>query len=767
MSELERARSTNTHPAHAPAGGGSQAAPGKRTLTEGTSGGERLDPQTRGQMESSFGTDFGHVAVHADSPQASGGTHAFTEGSAVHFAPGKYEPGTSDGNRLIAHELAHVVQQSGGASTVQRFNPTEPGLGHEADADRAADAAVSGQKAEVRMSTRSGVRQNYEAWEHRALGDSGGGAARTITVDCGITLTYGQVVALSGDFYRSPEALMHAPRAELEAILRTMDRERTQAGVTATNNFGTHAPTQDQINQNNADYELATSGPGSRASHHDDDANPFLDDPDHAGGPDAAHPHGRVTQGNHVEDNGPSAGAPASAEDTFLGLADNNASHFSPENINLNFKPKHQLAIDLAKEAWRTRNPGATPGGAARPAAPGGGAPAPAATATPAPAATATPATPAHAPATPVPTGAATPTAATVSTASTDAGQRKEAMAYLSDGFASHFLTDAFASGHLVSGSIGRTIGASYYSRHSGTVAIALVSCLQREYPAAAAAMGAGGQIAVIGAMSALIATKAGSLTLKLVHDYFNQNGVFVKNPLNTEWQTVGDANLGNVKLAGSPVTQQQASAAAQASREGVEKAVHDGELSDDLRDKPLQYVPSEARFGSGGYQPIAAFCADTSIFDAVLSATMLSPDPAVNKLWQLIKGNVAPMISLKLQQGGRWVGNLATGAYQGAKGAAVTAGNAVVSGAKTVGNAVVTGARTAGNAIESGARTAGNAIASGARTAGNAVAHGAQVVGDGVVAGAQAVGNTAVEGARTVDRGARAAAHWVSSLFD
>jgi hypothetical protein len=745
MSEHDRARSTST--STPVASGGPQPTPGKRTLSDAASGGggERLDGATRGQMERSFGTDFGHVSIHPDSPKASGGTHAFTEGSAIHFAPGKYEPGSADGNRLIAHELAHVVQQSGGGTAVQRFHPGEPGLGHEADADRAADAAVSGGKAEVRLSTRSGVRQNYEAWEHRALADSGGGAARTITVDCGITLTYGQVCALSGDFYRSPEALMHAPRAELEAILRTMDRERTEAGVTSGNNFGTGAPSQEQINQNNADYELATSGPNSRASHHDDDANPFLDDPDHAGGPDAAHPHGRVTQGNHVEDNGPSAGAPASAEDAFLGLADNNASHFSPENINLNFKPKHQLAIDLAKEAWRTRNPGATPGAAAPP--PAGSTPA-------------APATPA--PAGPVPTGAATPTAATVSTASTDAGQRKEAMAYLSDGFAAHFLTDAFASGHLVSGSVGRTIGATYYSKHSGTVAIALISCLQREYPAAASAMGAPGQIAVIGAMSALIATKAGSLTLKLVHDYFNQNGVFVKNPMNTEWKTVGDANL-----ASSPITQQQGSLAAQASREGVEKAVRDGELSDIERDKPLQYVPSEARFASGSYQTISAFCADATIFDAVLSATMLSPDPAVNKLWQLIKGNVTPMISLKLKQGGRWVGNLATGAYQAVAGAATTAGNAIVSGAKTAGNAIVSGAKTAGNAVVSGAKTAGNAVVHGAEVVGDGVVTGAKAVGDGVVTGAKAVGNGVVSGAQAVDRKARAAAGWVSSLFD
>jgi len=630
MSELEHSRRPGVQRVEGSttqdsAGAGNAAVPGKRSLMGGGAG--RLDDATRSRMEGSFGVGFGDVNVHANSPKASGGTEAFTEGRDVHFAPGKYNPGSNSGNWLIAHELAHVVQQSGGGATQQRFNAAEPGLAHEAEADKAANAAVAGGKADVQLSTRSGTRQNYEAWEHRALADSGGGSNRTITVNCGITLTYGQVCALSGDFYRSPEALMNAPRAELEAILRTMDRERTQAGVTPGNNFGTGKPTPEQINQNNADYELATSSPGSRASHHDDDANPFMDDDDHAGGPDAANPHGRVTQGNHVEDNGPAGGAPATAEATFLGLADNNASHFSPENIALNFKPKHQLAIDLAKEAWRARNPGGTPGAAAHPAGATGGTHG------------AQPQTQgeqnqnqgqagqnqasqgqghdqgqghgqgqgqgqggqgtqgaqAVRPGAAVPTGAATPTAATVSTASGDAGERKEAMAYLSDGFAAHFLTDAFASGHLMSGSVGRTIGTTYYNAHTGAIKAALTSCLITDYPAALAVLGPGGVAATIAGMGAFIASKAGSLTLKLVHDYLNKNGVQVRNPIGTQWRTFGDASL-----ASSPETQKQGSLAAQASREGVEKTVREGDLSNDERDKPLQYVPSEAKFASG-----------------------------------------------------------------------------------------------------------------------------------------------------------------------
>ncbi|MCE9576794.1 MAG: DUF4157 domain-containing protein, partial [Deltaproteobacteria bacterium] len=675
-----------------PAAGSGESAPGKRALTDGLQRG-RLEPSTRSQMESSFGVSFGHVNVHTDSPRASGSVQALTEGNDVHFAPGRYAPGTSGGNWLIAHELAHVVQQSGAAPSAQAFDVSEPSLTHEADADRAADAAVAGQRAQVKLSTRHGARQHYEAWEHRAAGDAGGGG-RTITVNCGITLTYGQVVALSGDFYRSPEALMNAPRGELERILAVMDRERNEAAVGQGGR-----PTAAQINQNNADYEMATTGPGSRANHHNHDGeNPLADDDhdhDHDGGPDADHPHGKVHQGEHVEDNGPQGGAPAGAEASFLDLADNNASHFSPENIELNFTPKHQIAIDLAKEAWHARNPGKTPGSGPAAPLPRSQQPVPAAT----PDTSAT-----HA--APVPTGATAPDAHTVSTAgsSTDAGERKEAMAVLTDGFAAHFLTDAFASGHLVSGSTGRKIGAKFYSEHQGTVMAGLAACMAREYPAAMAVM-PGGAMAVLGGMAALISSKAGSLTLKIIHDYFNAHGLEVKNKKGTLWRTVGDASL-----ASSPVTMAQATLATTKSREGVDKVIREGQISDTERDEPLQYIPSEAKFAEGAFQPISSFCVDENIFNAVLTSEMMSADPATNRLWILIKGNVQPMIALKLRQGGRWVGDLATGAYETASNAVSTAGNAIVSGAKTVGNAVVEGAKTTGNAIVSGAKTVGNA---------------------------------------------------------
>ncbi|MGO4700718.1 eCIS core domain-containing protein [Dyella sp. 2RAB6] len=87
-------------------------------------GGQALDHATRSFMEPRFGHDFSHVRVHA-SPQAAEtaadvGASAYTVGSHIVFGRGSYAPSTHTGRQLLAHELAHVVQQ-GGAQSLQRF----------------------------------------------------------------------------------------------------------------------------------------------------------------------------------------------------------------------------------------------------------------------------------------------------------------------------------------------------------------------------------------------------------------------------------------------------------------------------------------------------------------------------------------------------------------------------------------------------------------------------------------------------------------------
>ena len=66
-------------------------------------------------MQSSFGFDFSHVNIHTDTGavQMSKELHAqaFTQGSDIYFNSGKYDPQTTTGKQLLAHELTHVVQQ--------------------------------------------------------------------------------------------------------------------------------------------------------------------------------------------------------------------------------------------------------------------------------------------------------------------------------------------------------------------------------------------------------------------------------------------------------------------------------------------------------------------------------------------------------------------------------------------------------------------------------------------------------------------------------
>ena len=67
-------------------------------------------------MEGSLG-DLSDVTVHtddtADALNRSVSARAFATGTDVYFAKGEYSPGSADGDKLIAHELAHVVQQRG------------------------------------------------------------------------------------------------------------------------------------------------------------------------------------------------------------------------------------------------------------------------------------------------------------------------------------------------------------------------------------------------------------------------------------------------------------------------------------------------------------------------------------------------------------------------------------------------------------------------------------------------------------------------------
>jgi hypothetical protein len=85
--------------------------------------GAPLDSDTRAFMEDRLQADFGHVRVHTDAKAAASArairAQAYTVGSHVVFGGGRFVPASQAGQRLLAHELVHVVQQSQAAGRIE------------------------------------------------------------------------------------------------------------------------------------------------------------------------------------------------------------------------------------------------------------------------------------------------------------------------------------------------------------------------------------------------------------------------------------------------------------------------------------------------------------------------------------------------------------------------------------------------------------------------------------------------------------------------
>jgi hypothetical protein len=113
-----------------------------------TDAGGPLDSATRTEMETGFGRDFGDIRVHDDArahDQArSLGARAYTAGDHIVFGEGAYRPETPRGQALIAHELAHSVQQDGVQMKANGPLPASADGELEAQADRAAQVVIGG-----------------------------------------------------------------------------------------------------------------------------------------------------------------------------------------------------------------------------------------------------------------------------------------------------------------------------------------------------------------------------------------------------------------------------------------------------------------------------------------------------------------------------------------------------------------------------------------------------------------------------------------------
>jgi hypothetical protein len=115
------------------------------------SGGQALDSNVQAKMSEGTGQDFSDVKVHTGSESHALNEQlsakAFTTGSDIFFRAGAYDPGSSGGQELLAHELTHVVQQRSGSvgSGGSGITVNAPGDSYEQEADSVAKSVMSAQ----------------------------------------------------------------------------------------------------------------------------------------------------------------------------------------------------------------------------------------------------------------------------------------------------------------------------------------------------------------------------------------------------------------------------------------------------------------------------------------------------------------------------------------------------------------------------------------------------------------------------------------------
>ncbi|MDB5121287.1 MAG: hypothetical protein JWN56_2505 [Sphingobacteriales bacterium] len=119
------------------------------TIQSAAGKGSTLDQQTNSFMSSHFGNDFSGVKIHTD-PEAIQlnrdlNAKAFTTGADIYFNEGQYQPHATEGKKLLAHELTHVVQQKAvNRNTVQRQLASDPKVDYVDQRDGAPHATTCG-----------------------------------------------------------------------------------------------------------------------------------------------------------------------------------------------------------------------------------------------------------------------------------------------------------------------------------------------------------------------------------------------------------------------------------------------------------------------------------------------------------------------------------------------------------------------------------------------------------------------------------------------
>src|SRR3954452_12646295 len=117
-----------------------------RAIHSKRGGGDQLDPSAADKIGKSMGQDFSDVRVHkdAESDQLNQQVHAeaFTTGKDLFFRDGKYDPVADDGQKLLEHQLTHVVQQRDAPATSE-LRVSDPNEASEKQAEKTAEKVTA------------------------------------------------------------------------------------------------------------------------------------------------------------------------------------------------------------------------------------------------------------------------------------------------------------------------------------------------------------------------------------------------------------------------------------------------------------------------------------------------------------------------------------------------------------------------------------------------------------------------------------------------
>ncbi|CAG0933333.1 hypothetical protein TFLX_03003 [Thermoflexales bacterium] len=216
----------------------------EQRIAQSRGGGSPMPAETRAFMEPRFGSDFSSVRVHADGEAAQMNrdlsAQAFTLGQDIYMGAGKYDPGSGDGQRLLAHELTHVVQQTGpqlkeeeevqrfslAPEHIQRHGSAEHMLLGQVNPQQLADSAKAKVPVENRLHALHQELRRSRTWHQKgALGvKESDGAPYQVRMVCigkdkNLWLSYGELNAMP-DYLPSSDALENGETDVLSKLIQ-------------------------------------------------------------------------------------------------------------------------------------------------------------------------------------------------------------------------------------------------------------------------------------------------------------------------------------------------------------------------------------------------------------------------------------------------------------------------------------------------------------------------------------------------------------------